>query len=188
MDERRLSFAGSEATEGAESRLSAHLDGAPSWEASSQQDSEAAEEGVDLSRASPEFFQGLRSSRRPLLTYEGFERLQVISVARASISTCDLEALLPLVPQLQKLDASYCGLTSLPNKRLWATLGHLRSLLLHRNSLLRWQDVECAIAPPALVWLTLYENPIASQPEFRVFAVEIRALTRIVVPCSLLIP
>ena len=43
----------------------------------------------------------------------------------------------------------------------------IKSLLLHKNLLAKWQDVECAASPQNLEWLTLYGNPITSQPEYQ---------------------
>jgi len=46
-------------------------------------------------------------------------------------------------------------------------MSNIKSLLLHKNLLAKWQDVECAASPGNLEWLTLYGNPITSQPEYQ---------------------
>ena len=70
-------------------------------------------------------------------------------------------------PGLWKLDASFCGLSALPDLELWRRMKSMKTLLLHKNLLAKWQDVECAASPPNLEWLSLYGNPITSQPEYQ---------------------
>eukprot|EP00435_Cladocopium_sp_Y103_P019196 s2065_g4.t1 len=76
-------------------------------------------------------------------------------------------------PSLWKLDASYCGLAALPELELWQRMSNIKSLLLHKNLLAKWQDVECAASPGNLEWLTLYGNPITSQPEYQTHVISV---------------
>jgi len=98
----------------------------------------------------------------------GFHRLQVLVLAGTILAPHEFTAILSQGAHLERLDASSCGLVSAPTANLWARLRRLRVLFLHRNNFSRWGDVEnLAAGPPALEWLTLLDNPIANQPEFR---------------------
>ncbi|CAK9099657.1 Hypothetical protein (Fragment) [Durusdinium trenchii] len=97
----------------------------------------------------------------------GFERLKVLLVSGASLTTEDLAKVLTAAPSLWKLDASHCGLSALPELELWKRMVNIKTLLLHKNLLAKWPDVECAASPRNLEWLSLYGNPITSQPEYQ---------------------
>ncbi|CAK0878025.1 unnamed protein product, partial [Prorocentrum cordatum] len=74
-------------------------------------------------------------------------------------------------PLLEALDASRCGLASLPPAGAWAGLCRLALVALHQNELRQWGDAGGVLAAPELVWLTLFRNPIATHPEYRGFVV-----------------
>jgi len=93
--------------------------------------------------------------------------LQVLVISNTRIQTADLESILSQTPRLQKLDASRCGLTHVPPANVLEKLTRLSIIFFHRNLLTKWVDVERALTTPNLKWLTMFENPIASQPEFR---------------------
>ncbi|CAK9059374.1 unnamed protein product [Durusdinium trenchii] len=97
----------------------------------------------------------------------GFERLKVLLVSGASLTTEDLAKVLTAAPSLWKLDASHCGLSALPELELCKRMVNIKTLLLHKNLLAKWPDVECAASPRNLEWLSLYGNPITSQPEYQ---------------------
>lgn len=71
--------------------------------------------------------------------------------------------------KLEKLDASHCGLTTLP--QLWASLVSLVVLFLHHNHFKTWEDVESVLEAP-LEWLTFFMSPIACQSSFRSFVLQ----------------
>ncbi|CAJ1353300.1 unnamed protein product [Effrenium voratum] len=97
-----------------------------------------------------------------------FECLKVLLVSGQPLVTEDLAEVLRRAPNLWKLDASYCGLNALPEgPELWQRMLNMKSLLLHVNHLAKWQDVELAASPPNLEWLSMYGNPITSQPEYQ---------------------
>jgi len=106
------------------------------------------------------------------LRWSGFDNLQVLILAGQRLAVSDLCAVLGEGRQLQKLDVAQCGLSSVPSSEIWASVQNLMVLLLHRNQIARWADMECVVQAPRLAWLTAFENPIASQPEFRRFVVE----------------
>lgn len=56
----------------------------------------------------------------------------------------------------------------------------IKSLLLHKNLLAKWQDVECAATPGNLEWLTLYGNPITSQPEYQAWRLHLQSVLSLV--------
>lgn len=56
----------------------------------------------------------------------------------------------------------------------------IKSLLLHKNLLAKWQDVECAATPGNLEWLTLYGNPITSQPEYQAWRLHLQSVPSLV--------
>ena len=62
--------------------------------------------------------------------------------------------------------AKTCGLSNL-SFCFPARMLNMKSLLLHVNHLAKWQDVELAASPPNLEWLSMYGNPITSQPEYQ---------------------
>ena len=104
---------------------------------------------------------------------EIFHQLKVLLVSGAALTTDDLAKVLTWAPSLWKLDASYCGLSALPEPELWQRMLSIKSLLLHKNLLAKWQDVECAATPGNLEWLTLYGNPITSQPEYQMHVLRV---------------
>lgn len=123
---------------------------------------------LDLSCSSPH----TDFSLAPVLKYVGLERLLVLSVAGTRLATQELATILARGTALRKLDASYCGLTSLPPTEAWAGMTRLAVLFLHRNQITRWEDLERAAAVPNLAWLTFFENPLSGQPELRGLAVQ----------------
>lgn len=104
----------------------------------------------------------------------GFQRLQVLSLAGAPLKTEHLEEVMTESKRLQKLDASHCCLAVAPSAAAFRGLTKLLTLFLHKNEMALWEDIDRAVQAPALQWFTAFENPIASQPEFRHFVIERR--------------
>eukprot|EP00930_Biecheleria_cincta_P037896 TRINITY_DN26048_c0_g1_i1.p1 TRINITY_DN26048_c0_g1~~TRINITY_DN26048_c0_g1_i1.p1 ORF type:complete len:1528 (+),score=265.26 TRINITY_DN26048_c0_g1_i1:110-4693(+) len=101
-----------------------------------------------------------------------FRGLLVLDVSETLLHVMDLTIILQTCPYLIKLNASGCGLQSVPKKSAFEHMNNLRVLNLHRNSLTRWAELESVCACPVLTWLTLYENPLAGQPQCRAFILE----------------
>lgn len=137
-------------------------------ESPSPSDEELGYKAEDLSQGR---FGMLLAGRSLEVLGSGFNRLQVLSLARSALTTEHLGMVLAESRQLRKLDASQCRLVQTPAAELFAGLTYLAVLFLHKNQLARWDDLERAVQAPALAWLTAFENPIASQPEFRHFVI-----------------
>jgi hypothetical protein len=101
----------------------------------------------------------------------GFDHLLVLTVAGAPLQTAHLEEVMSVSLRLQKLDASNCSLAAVPSASAFKRLDELLHLFLHKNQLSVWDDIERAMQPPVLQWFTAFDNPIASQPEFRAFVI-----------------
>ncbi|CAE8589936.1 unnamed protein product, partial [Polarella glacialis] len=120
------------------------------------------------------------------LAGHGFERLEVLLLSGAPLQTRDLANVLQTAKSLIKLDISYCGIPSFPPAELWKSMLNLRLLIAHKNLLSKWADVERACVPPELEWLTMFDNPVTNQPEYRglvlswapkIVAVDLRVVT-----------
>eukprot|EP00742_Colponemidia_sp_Colp-10_P007263 GILJ01007807.1.p1 GENE.GILJ01007807.1~~GILJ01007807.1.p1 ORF type:complete len:1227 (-),score=171.45 GILJ01007807.1:179-3859(-) len=72
---------------------------------------------------------------------------------------------------LLKLDLSSNRLQILPGASAWMRMSQLRILLLHNNELNSWSTVEDVSSTPNLQYLTMYRNPLVSQPAYRPFLV-----------------
>eukprot|EP00753_Platysulcus_tardus_P018711 PLAT7005.4.p1 GENE.PLAT7005.4~~PLAT7005.4.p1 ORF type:complete len:1245 (+),score=602.54 PLAT7005.4:253-3735(+) len=114
----------------------------------------------------------------PLRRFPGVEILFLNSniVTRlSSISSCR---------NLRKLDLGFNALTSLPGRSVWASLPRLEILYLHDNSLPTLDEVLPLQAAPSLVYLTLFNNPVASTEHYRhnvVNLLQLKALDMFVV-------
>lgn len=114
-------------------------------------------QAVDWSRGQP----------RKLPPFTNYLHLQVVVLTRTRLIPTDLAAILITCTRARKLDVSQCGLSHTPAGAVWAQLKCLELLFIHRNLFICWDDVEHVLEAPALKWLTVFENPIASQLEFR---------------------
>lgn len=142
-------------------------------------DAETAEKfAADLSLG---LFMQLRAAR-PLQGL-GFDKLLVLTLSGSAMDTKHLEEVMLMSTKLRKLDASHCCLTAAPSATAFKGLAKLIVLFLHKNQLSIWEDIERVMQAPALQWFTAFENPIASQPEFRQFVIQQNPRIRAVGQC-----
>eukprot|EP00928_Gymnodinium_smaydae_P097346 TRINITY_DN8804_c0_g1_i2.p1 TRINITY_DN8804_c0_g1~~TRINITY_DN8804_c0_g1_i2.p1 ORF type:complete len:2078 (+),score=388.66 TRINITY_DN8804_c0_g1_i2:140-6373(+) len=100
------------------------------------------------------------------------DQLQVLSLSSSRLNADSLGTILGGTPLLHKLDISRCGLVHLPPGRVWSKLKHISILLMHRNSITQWMDLDHLKDAAKLEWLTVYENPVAGQQHFRIYAIQ----------------
>jgi len=121
----------------------------------------------DTYRLAANWSQGLFFKNWESLGPSFLHHLLVLNISRTDLSSDDLVLCLKAAPHVVRLDASRCGLQSLPDAQVWRNQLFLKVLLLHQNSLTSWIDIEMACYAPDLIWLTVFQNPIAGDPTIR---------------------
>eukprot|EP00929_Paragymnodinium_shiwhaense_P083829 TRINITY_DN44797_c0_g1_i4.p1 TRINITY_DN44797_c0_g1~~TRINITY_DN44797_c0_g1_i4.p1 ORF type:complete len:1628 (-),score=420.11 TRINITY_DN44797_c0_g1_i4:254-5137(-) len=99
----------------------------------------------------------------------GLLRVLVMSGAKLTKPEEDFVTVLRAAPRLERLDASHLNLKYMPQVPEMAACESLRVLFLHYNKLRSWGDLLSAVAPPELLWVSVFHNPVACQPEYRSF-------------------
>lgn len=99
-------------------------------------------------------------------------KLLVLNVSRTPLRSADLETIFTAAPGLIRIDASRCSLDELPHRSVFESLHNIKVALFHQNMIRRWQDVLSLCGCPALIWLTIFQNPVAGDPTIRSVVLE----------------
>ncbi|CAE7721920.1 SHPRH [Symbiodinium sp. CCMP2592] len=98
---------------------------------------------------------------------QAMSNLLVLNVSRTPLRSAELETICTAAPGLIRIDASRCSLDELPHRSVFESLHNVKVALFHQNMIRRWQDVLSLCGCPALIWLTIFQNPVAGDPTIR---------------------
>eukprot|EP00931_Biecheleriopsis_adriatica_P087739 TRINITY_DN62167_c0_g1_i1.p1 TRINITY_DN62167_c0_g1~~TRINITY_DN62167_c0_g1_i1.p1 ORF type:complete len:1584 (+),score=373.87 TRINITY_DN62167_c0_g1_i1:97-4848(+) len=102
-----------------------------------------------------------------------FRNLILLDVSRTPLlGSAELSHMLEASPKLTRLNASRCGLASLPPRKHFQAHEALQELFVHHNHLESLEDVANACSLPNLAWLTIFGNYVADLPGAVATAVE----------------
>eukprot|EP00439_Symbiodinium_sp_Y106_P072797 s2273_g13.t1 len=114
-----------------------------------------------------DFSRGLFKQVSTVGLLQAMSNLLVLNVSRTPLRSAELETICTAAPGLIRIDASRCSLDELPHRSVFESLQNVKVALFHQNMIRRWQDVLSLCGCPALIWLTIFQNPVAGDPTIR---------------------